>query len=45
VAQIEKRIVLLDGAELVNLIFEHNLGVSAMASYEIKRVDADYFEE
>ena len=45
VSQIEKRIVLIDGRQLVELMFEHNIGVSPVTSYEVKRVDSDYFEE
>lgn len=45
VTQIEKRIVLVDGQQLAHLMFEHNLGVSSVASYEVKQIDSDYFEE
>ena len=45
VGQIEKRIVLVDGPELARLMFEHNLGVSLVTSYEVKRLDTDYFED
>jgi restriction system protein len=45
VSQIEKRIVLVDGEQLAGLMFEHNLGVSPVAAYEIKRIDTDFFEE
>lgn len=42
--QIEKRIVLIDGVRLAKLMVLHNLGVSTVATYEVKRVDSDYFE-
>lgn len=45
VSQIEKRIVLIDGGQLVELMFENNIGVSPITAYEVKRVDSDYFEE
>lgn len=45
VTQIEKRIVLVDGQQLARLMFEHDLGVSSVASYEVKQIDSDYFEE
>lgn len=45
VKQIEKRIVLVDGRRLASLMIEHDLGVSAVASYDVKRIDSDYFEE
>ncbi len=44
VAKIEKKIVLIDGEQLANLMVEHNLGVSTVATYEIKRTDSDFFE-
>ena len=43
--QIEKRIVLIDGARLARLMVQHNLGVSAVATYELKKIDSDYFED
>jgi restriction system protein len=43
--QIEKRIVLIDGKRLAKLMVQHNLGVSTTATYELKRVDSDYFDE
>jgi restriction system protein len=46
VAGIEKRIVLIDGAKLVHLMFEHNVGVAdAAPPYVLKRVDVDFFDE
>jgi len=38
-------IVLINGNTLVRLMIENNLGVSQVASYDIKRVDTDYFPE
>lgn len=43
--QIEKRIVLIDGKRLAKLMVQHNLGVSTTATYDLKKVDSDYFEE
>ncbi|EHM40765.1 restriction endonuclease [Anaeroglobus geminatus] len=37
------KIVLLDGVMLTQLMINYNLGVSIVHSYEIKRVDSDYF--
>lgn len=45
VRQIEKRIVLVDGKELARLMFEHNIGVSTVANYEVKKLDLDFFED
>jgi restriction system protein len=45
VRSIEKRIVLIDGVELVNLMVEHDIGVSIEARIDLKRLDNDYFDE
>jgi restriction system protein len=45
VRNIEKRIVLVDGKLLANLMFDHDIGLSTAATYQVKRVDSDYFEE
>lgn len=41
----ETKIVLIDGVQLAQLMIDHNLGVSLQRTYEIKRLDGDYFEE
>ena len=41
----ETKIVLIDGAKLSQFMIDYNLGVSIQNTYEIKRVDSDYFEE
>jgi restriction system protein len=43
--KIESKIVLIDGEELANLMIDHGIGVVTSASYEIKKVDQDYFSE
>jgi restriction system protein len=45
VERIEKRIVLIDGEQLVSLMHDHDVGVTNTASYHVKRVDSDYFTE
>jgi len=45
VSNIESKIVLINGETLTKLMIEHNVGVSPVSSYEIKRIDNDYFEE
>jgi restriction system protein len=40
-----QRVILIDGQRLAELMIEHNIGVSLAYSYEIKRIDSDYFEE
>ena len=42
---IEKKIVLIDGEELAQLMIDHGVGVAEVASYAVKKVDADYFTE
>lgn len=42
---IEAKIVLIDGAQLAQYMFEHNVGVEPASVYEVKKVDADFFEE
>lgn len=42
---IESSIVLIDGNTLASLMIDHDVGVTLETSYEIKRIDSDYFEE
>jgi restriction system protein len=41
----DTKVVLLDGQQLAQLMIDYNIGVSPVVSYEIKRVDNDFFEE
>jgi restriction system protein len=45
VDRIEKRIVLIDGKQLVRLMVEVGMGVTDVATYRVKKLDRDYFEE
>jgi restriction system protein len=45
VTRIEKRIVLINGTELADLLIEHGVGVTEVTSYTLKRIDSDYFHE
>jgi restriction system protein len=45
VSQISSKIVLMDGEQLTGLMIEHDVGVSTVSSYPVKKVDSDYFEE
>ena len=45
IATIDSRIVLIDEPTLAQLMVDHNVGVSAVASYEIKKIDSNYFTE
>ena len=40
-----QRIVLVDGERLTRLMIEYNVGVSAVAKYEIKAIDSDFFND
>lgn len=40
-----KKIVLIDGETLADYMIEYNLGVSIKQTFEIKRIDTDYFED
>jgi restriction system protein len=44
-AQMDTKIVLIDGEQLAQYMIDYNLGVSTQNTYEIKRMDSDYFEE
>lgn len=37
------KIILIDGKRLAQLMIDHNVGVSTVKTYEVKRVDSDYF--
>jgi restriction system protein len=45
VDRIEKRIVLIDGKQLVRMMFDIGLGVSTKETYAVKAIDNDYFDE
>ena len=45
VDRIETKIVLVDGALLTHLMMDYGIGVSPVVSYQIQRLDADYFVE
>ena len=42
---IEKRIVLIDGEQLAKLMIDNDIGVKLENSYEVKKVDVDYFSQ
>jgi restriction system protein len=43
VASIDSKIVLIDGTELAQLMIDFGIGVTPHQTYEIKRLDSDYF--
>lgn len=45
VSRIDARVVLLDGRQIARLMIDHGVGVTPFATYVIKRIDSDYFEE
>ncbi|HEY4696382.1 MAG: restriction endonuclease [Gallionellales bacterium RIFCSPHIGHO2_02_FULL_57_16] len=45
VSNLPTKVVLIDGQQLANLMMDFDVGVSVAASYAVKRVDSDYFEE
>jgi restriction system protein len=45
VSRIEAKIVLINGEDLAQLMIDHNVGVSTVGTYEIKKIDSDYFSE
>lgn len=42
---LDKKIVLIDGEKLADLMIEHNIGVNVHKTIEIKKIDNDYFAE
>lgn len=43
VSRIESKIVLMDGETIAQLMIDYGVGVNTVATYELKRVDSDYF--
>jgi restriction system protein len=40
---LDAKIILIDGERLAELMVEYNVGVDPVATYEIKKIDSDYF--
>ena len=45
VSRIDAKVVLIDGETLAQLMIDHNVGVSTVGTYDIKKIDSDYFSE
>lgn len=45
VKNIEPKVILIDGKQLAALMIDFNVGVDLVASYEVKKLQSDYFEE
>lgn len=44
-ARIDTKVVLIDGKQLAGLMIDFDVGVAPAATYVVKRIDSDYFEE
>jgi len=44
VKTITPKVILIDGQNLAKLMIEYNVGVSIFESYQVKKIDLDYFE-
>ena len=45
VNNIERKVILIDGRNLANLMIDFNLGITTAASYEVREFHTDYFGE
>jgi restriction system protein len=45
VSHIDPPVVLIDGRELAEYMIDLNLGVTPKTTFEVKRIDSDYFGE
>jgi restriction system protein len=45
VGGLENRVILIDGEKLTELMFEYGLGVTTVNTYDVKRIDNDFFDE
>lgn len=45
VGMIDKRVVLVDGQRLAELMIDHGIGVTVERSFVLKKIDLDYFED
>lgn len=45
VKSIDPKVILIDGETLTNLMIEYNVGVTGIETYQIKKIDLDYFEK
>ena len=45
VEKLTTKIALVDGQELAGLMIDHGIGVTTVATYAVRRIDSDYFDE
>jgi restriction system protein len=43
VSEIDAKVILIDGKKLAELMIDYNVGVAEVTSYQLKRIDSDYF--
>jgi restriction endonuclease Mrr len=43
--QIERRVVLIDGRRLAELMIDHGVGVATARTFAVQKLDLDYFDE
>jgi restriction system protein len=43
--RLDIKVILIDGKRLADLMIETNVGVMPIATYEVKKIDLDYFSE
>lgn len=44
-SRIDTKVVLIDGRQLAGLMIDFDVGVSVVTTYQVKRIDSDYFED
>ncbi len=45
ITNVQQKVILIDGDQLAQLMIDYDVGVVKVASYEVKKIDADYFSE
>jgi restriction system protein len=45
ITRVSKRVVLIDGQELANLMIRHRVGIRVKDVYEVRKIDENYFIE
>lgn len=45
VSRIDSKIILIDGATLAKLMIEFGVGVNPVATYQVQKIDSDYFTD
>jgi len=44
-AGLDTKVILIDGSQLAELMFEYGVGVATVNSYAVKRIDSDFFTD